>query len=436
MAQPTPLFDDTDAPMMRTEFDDLVASSDSDSDESLPPEDHPGPAHLPLPATSYAHASTAPKLGTPSDGDAEGGAMSPDGLRRMLRAAAEGGDVEGVAAALATGLDCRPSHGDNVMCAAARGGSAQVILLLANAGGGLDTKDKRGYTPLMYAAEAGHLAAAVQLLDLDALLDLSNPEGHTALHIALLKHNASVAAAILGRAPSMHDCPFKAGPRTVHDLAMAVASSAPGYTTLMEALAEAERREDAAPKFKGMGAGGGKTQPRTSKFSNKSTKMNALDKRDITRLKSCPTAKPYRTYAAGLNIEAWCFNTACAANKNKQNVIIPRGFCRVRPVEEEHELKCPSCNKGDLKVHTFGMSFCRWKWWAKKLLPDGSIKVVDDSGEVANHDYDLWSNSKVTGSTRTSSDVEGSTSEYLALWLEAERLNPVPGGGGTPASAP
>jgi hypothetical protein len=88
---------------------------------------------------------------------------------------------------------------------AARGGHAECVSLLLQAGASVLARTQGGATPLMRAAFAGHTSVCAQLLRAKSAADAQDSDGETPLHKAAQQQHAATLAALLKAHPAAGD---------------------------------------------------------------------------------------------------------------------------------------------------------------------------------------------------------------------------------------
>ena len=124
-----------------------------------------------------------------------------------LDSAASNGDVQGVTAALANGVDvnARDTHGITALMYAARGyqpnidnptptDHPEVVALLIKHGGDVNAKLQSGFVALFWAARYGHDKVAKVLIDSGANVNAKDKDGTTALKCATPNQQTKVIA--------------------------------------------------------------------------------------------------------------------------------------------------------------------------------------------------------------------------------------------------
>lgn len=114
---------------------------------------------------------------------------------------AANGDVEGVQAFLATGVDVneRDIHGWTPLMNAAESGHSNIVEILLAIGADINAKTNGNETALMFAAWEGHISTVNILLNENADVNIKDNNGETALTIAAFKGYTAVVKALLAK---------------------------------------------------------------------------------------------------------------------------------------------------------------------------------------------------------------------------------------------
>ncbi|KAL8900483.1 MAG: hypothetical protein Q9192_001044 [Flavoplaca navasiana] len=95
--------------------------------------------------------------------------------------------------------DLISSHGDTALCEASKNGFTENMKLLLRYGAKIEHQGRCGWTPLLVATNAGQIDAVQLLLDCGADISATSDTGEGAMHLALLKYDATVVDSLLTR---------------------------------------------------------------------------------------------------------------------------------------------------------------------------------------------------------------------------------------------
>ena len=144
----------------------------------------------------------------PSSASAPRPAARPDALHR----AAQAGDVDGLKAALAAGVDinARDGRGWTALMHAVNKGYTLLVEPLLAAKAGLDVRAPDGATALFMAAVHGHADIIVMLMKAGADVSVRGPKGKTAVDVAFVRDDAALLGAlgIPREGDVFRDCPM------------------------------------------------------------------------------------------------------------------------------------------------------------------------------------------------------------------------------------
>ena len=167
----------------------------------LPPAERLTPEALRAMRAAAKRANAAPGSAATVVPAAPAAAVPPGALHR----AAQSGDIAGLQAALAAGVqvDARDGRGWTALMYAVNKGYTLLVAPLLAAGADPDVRAPDGATGLFMAAAHGHTEVIEQLMEADADPKVKGPKGKTAVDVARTRYGEAEAAKENGEPPAV-----------------------------------------------------------------------------------------------------------------------------------------------------------------------------------------------------------------------------------------